>query len=298
MRNSIIFFLLLILFNGRSLSADSTRVLIYRYFNNAGQPKSVKISKKLNEISGLAVAPDGRLFAHDDESGIIYQLDPQNARIIKEFYIGKKKPIKADFEDMCITDDYFYLVSSEGRIFRFTEGRKDQGVEWVELKTWLKKKYDVEGLCFDPESNSLLLVCKGFAGEGFEFMRAVYTFSLDSQILHARPRFLLSITDIIKKTPSSFNRKLAEFFLLVDPKSFSPSGIERHPLNGHFFILSSRSRMIIELDREGKILGVVELKTSQHNQPEGITFLPDYTLIISDESGEGRARLTFYPLKE
>jgi hypothetical protein len=285
------------LFSGLVL-ADTTEVFIYRYFTDTDKPKSLKLSKKLNEISGLATTPDGRLFAHDDESGTLYQLDIDNAKIVKKFFIGKKKLKKGDFEGLCIVGKYFYLVTSNGRIFQFSEGDDDKGVDYKEIKTWLSDKYNVEGLCFDPETNSLLLVCKGFAGEDFEYMRAVYTFSLDSLVLNTYPRFLLSIPEIIRRTPNSFNRKLAEFFLLLDPKTFAPSGIERHPKTGNFFILSAQSRMIIELDPLGKILGIVELKASRHNQPEGITFLSDNTLIISDEAVEGRARLTFYPLKK
>ena len=55
--------------------------------------------------------------------------------------------------------------------------------------------------------------------------------------------------------------------------------------------------MVIEMDPLGNILGIVELKNSRHAQPEGITFLNDYTMIISDEGVDGSARLTKYPLK-
>ena len=278
--------------------SDTTEVFIYRYFTGTDKPKSLKLSKKLNEISGLATTPDGRLFAHDDESGILYQLDIDNVKIVKKFFIGKRKLKKGDFEGLSIVGKYFYLVTSDGRIFQFSEGSDDKGVDYKEIKTWLTEKYNVEGLCFDPETNSLLLVCKGFAGKNFEYMRAVYAFSLDSLVLNTDPRFLLSIPEIIRRTPNNFTRKLAEFFLLLDPKTFAPSGIERHPQTGNFFILSAGSRMIIELGPLGKILGIVELKASRHSQPEGITFLSDNTLIISDEAVDGRARLTFYPLKK
>jgi hypothetical protein len=290
--------LLFIILTGCGLAvADSTEVLIYSYFLDSDKPKSLKLSSKLNEVSGLAVTPDGRLFAHDDEHGILYQLNSKNAKIQKKFFIGKKKPKKGDFEGLSIVGEDFYLVTSNGRLFKFKEGKKNEGVDYNEIKTWITPEYNIEGLCFDSATNSLLLVCKGFAGENFEQMRAVYSFSLDSLVLNKNPRFLLSIPDIIQRTPNTFNRKLAEFFLLLDPKSFAPSGIERHPKTGNFFILSARSRMLIEMDPLGNILGIVELKTSRHAQPEGITFLNDYTMIISDEAVDGSARLTKYPLK-
>ncbi len=298
MKSLIILFSLMTIFSQNSISADSTETLIYRYFKDADKAKSVKLSKKLDEISGLAVSPDGRLFAHDDELGIVYQLNTKNGNIVKKFFIGKKKPKNADFEGLCIVGDDFYLITSEGRIFRFPEGDDDAHVEVKDLGTWLTKEHNVEGLCSEPETNSLLLACKGFAGEEYEQSRAIYAFSLDSLRLNKTPRFLISIPEIISKNPRGFSQKLGEFFLLVDPKNFSPSGIERHPVTGNFFILSSQSRMIIEIDPQGDILGLINLKSSPHEQPEGITFLKDNTLVISDEAGDGRARLTFYPLKK
>ena len=288
--------LILILFG--SGMAGSTQVLIYRYFNDVKKPRAHKLSNKLTEISGLAVSGDGRIFCHDDESGIVYQLNSKNAKIVKKFFLGKKKAKKGDFEGLSIVGNNFYLVTSDGRIFKFTEGKDDEGVAYTEINTWLDKNYDVEGLCYEPANNSLLLVCKGFAGDKFNLMRAIYAFSLDSLLLNKTPRLLLSIPEIINKTPSSISRKLGEFFLLLDPKNFSPSGIEIHPLTGNFFVLSSRSRMLIELDTNGQILGVVELKNSRHNQPEGITFLPDHTMLISDEGVDQKAKLTFYPLQD
>ena len=48
-----------------------------------------ELPKELNEISGLAVDSEGRLFAHDDERAIIYQLDPATHRVVKRFAFGR-----------------------------------------------------------------------------------------------------------------------------------------------------------------------------------------------------------------
>ena len=39
----------------------------------------VQLPAELHEISGLAVTADGRVFAHGDEDGTVYQLDPARA---------------------------------------------------------------------------------------------------------------------------------------------------------------------------------------------------------------------------
>ncbi|PLX31312.1 MAG: hypothetical protein C0600_06030 [Ignavibacteria bacterium] len=60
-----------------------------------------ELPKRLKEISGLAVDDRGRLFAHDDESGIVYQLDPMTGKIVKSFRLGRTL-VTEDFEGIAI----------------------------------------------------------------------------------------------------------------------------------------------------------------------------------------------------
>ncbi len=88
----------------------------YNYKN----PKQLKLSSYLKEISGLAAAEDGRIFTHDDERGIVYQLNYKEGKIVKRFSIGKKIPNR-DFEGIAIVKDEFYLITSSGNIYEFKE---------------------------------------------------------------------------------------------------------------------------------------------------------------------------------
>ena len=279
----------------RLIYGDTKHATLHNYFTDSRTKASYKLAKKLTEISGLTLNDEGRLFGHNDEEAWIFEIEPADGEIIKEFYLGNKKAKKGDFEGIAFAAGKFFLVTSTGDLYRFSEGKNNEGVRYDLFKTPLSGKYDVEGLCYDPDTNCLLLVCKGFAGEEFEEMRAVYSFNLDSLKLQPQPRFLLSIDGILSKLKQNFTRKLGEFFLLIDPKNFTPSGIERHPESGTFYILSSRSQLVIELSPDGTVLELVELSAKSHHQPEGITFLKDLSLVISDEAGDKRARITIYP---
>jgi uncharacterized protein YjiK len=260
-------------------SRENMNSILSSYDLDMNSAKSVDLSSKLKEISGLAMSEDNRLFAHDDERGILYQLDYKSGTIIKKFIIGKFVK-KADFEGIAIAGDYFYLITSAGKITEFKEAENNGSSSYELYKTKLNKKNNVEGLCYDPETESLLLACKGEAGEGFEEYKAVYTFSLKTKKLAAKPRFLIKtdrISEVFKKD------------------EFNPSGIARHPLSGTFFILSSRG--IIEISRDGNILDEKKLNNGIHNQPEGICFTDDYTLLISDE-GSKKGKLTRYKIKK
>jgi uncharacterized protein YjiK len=275
-----------------SQASEPEKSILGFYFNSTDSSRSVTLPKELKEISGLAMTHDGRLFAHNDENSVIYQIDYRNGTILKNFVVGKKKSKKEDFEGLAIVENTFYMVTSEGILFEFKEGEDGKNVKHKTHKTWLSSKYDVEGLCYDSETHALLLACKGYAGKGYSDERAVYVFSLNTKKLEKEPRLLLPKK--VFKEDSSFIHTLGDFFLLPVRK-FAPSGIERHPKTGTFIIISAKGRSLIEISREGKILGRVVLPSERHKQPEGIAFTPDHHLLISDEGGDSKARITCYP---
>ncbi len=256
--------------------------------------KVFKLSKKLQEISGLAMSTDGRLFAHDDESARISQIDYATGKIVKSFFVGEKT-LKKDFEGLAIAQHVFYLVSSDGVLYEFKEGNEGDHVTFKKHTTKLASKNDVEGLCFDPSNNTLLLACKGDPGKGYGGFKTVYSFSLADKKLSKKPIIKLNINDINNMLEKNFSQKLADFFQVSD-KGFAPSGIEIHPGNGTFFVLSAKGRLLVEVSQKGDFLGLALLNKKNHPQPEGITFTPEYDLIIADEGGDGKAILSLYPL--
>ena len=59
------------------------------------------LSRRLEEISGLAVTREGRVFAHNDERAVFYELDPGSGEILKAFSAGIGG-IPGDFEGIAI----------------------------------------------------------------------------------------------------------------------------------------------------------------------------------------------------
>ena len=75
---------------------------------------------RLNEISGLAFTPDGRLFGHDDERGRVHEIDPGTGEVGKRFDLGEDM-VRDDFEGMAIAGERFFLISSRGWLYEFRE---------------------------------------------------------------------------------------------------------------------------------------------------------------------------------
>jgi hypothetical protein len=118
-----------------------------------------KLPKRLKEISGLALSSDERLFAHDDEQAVIYQIDWQRGGLVKAFALGDP-PLRDDFEGIAIAGDDFYLITSNGILYRTKEGADGAHVEYERIDTGIGAQCEVEGLTTDLRRNLLLVACK------------------------------------------------------------------------------------------------------------------------------------------
>jgi uncharacterized protein YjiK len=199
---------------------------------------------------------------------------------------GKKKNsdrIKSNYEDLAIVGSKFYILNSHGRILESTEGKEGEFVFFNVYKLALTQDNNIEGMCFDPETNSLLLACKDFPGENYEKKRTVYSFSLSSMTMSDTPRFVLPKGKLKRNTPDG---------------EFRPSGIARTNPGGTFFIISYHGHTIIEVSRNGEIINQKDLPEIIHPQPEGIAFDKDNTMFISDEGKEYPPRITAYKLQK
>ena len=256
----------------------------------------LKLTPELKEISGIAVSEDGRLFAHDDEKGTVYELGMKTGEIIKRFYIHEKRwygydQVLDDFEDIAISGKRFYMVTSAGVIYGFQEWDDTTAVRALRHETFLNDLFDVEGLCFDPRTDALLLACKEYPGEmslkemlfkrkkSKVRLKPVYSFSLKTMSLDVMPRFLID--------GDSLRKKSAE-------KKFKPSAIARHPFSGTFFVLAAKGRLLVELDPRGNVVDVARLPSKDHPQPEGLAFTDDNEMLICNEGVAGRATLLRY----
>ena len=286
-------FLIVLLFPCADLQAD--RPLLGRYDLRRPDAK-LKLPAELAEISGITFDAAGRLFAHDDERGTVYELDPRSGKIVKRFSIYERRwfgnyPVAADFEDIAFAGGRFYMVTSSGVVYAFSEGEDNALVEAVRHETFLNDLYDVEGLCHDPVTNSLLLACKENPGAIslrkllFERKKAavafkpVFSFSLETLSLRKEPRFLLD-AEALRKVGNG--------------KTFKPSAIERHPVSGDFFVLSAHSRSLVEVDGTGKVRFAVKLGRKDHPQAEGLAFGPRLDMFISNEGAKKTPRLFRY----
>ncbi len=242
-----------------------------------------KLPKRLREISGLCLTADNRLLAHNDEKGTICEIDYQNGsgEIIKAFGLGDLgSVIRGDFEGIATADELIYMVTSTGRLYECREGSDGETVLFNAYATGVGRDYEIEGLAYDPDQRVLLIMSKNPLSPEQKGQLTIYRWSVDSKQLLQGGHTVVPIS---------------EFAQHLEGKKFQPSGIERHPVSGNYFVVAARQKAIAEVTPDGKVIAVVKLAADWHRQSEGITFAPDNTLIVSDEGAGKRGRLTLYP---
>ncbi len=251
-----------------------------------------KLPSYLEEISGLSYYGKGKIACVQDEKATIYILNLEKGKIINKYEFGDD----ADYEDISIVGKTAYILRSSGQIFRVKDfKKKDRKVK--RFKTPLKAKNDTEGIAFDPLTNSLLIACKGSPSVEkenlYEGYKAIYTFDLEKSALNRKPHILIDLERLDNYVDhnvfSKLSLKVAKGLRLIESEtSFQPSGIAIHPVFGEIYIISSVGKLLIILDRRGKVLDVQSLNPKIFRQPEGICFSPAGDMFISSEGQGGK----------
>jgi uncharacterized protein YjiK len=234
-----------------------------------------QLPSQLAEISGLALSTDGRLFAHDDERAIIYELDAATGRVIKRFTLGE--PVETgDFEGLAIAPDgAFHLITSRGILYTFREGDDGSRAPFETTDTGLRRTCEIEGLTFSQVDDSLIIACKSMNDRAMRDTIYLFAWRADSG---ARP--WLSLPEASLTARARVDR-------------FRPSSLEIDPASGRILLLSGNDGALVELSRDGEVLAARALGAG-HRQAEGVTVTTEGALIISDEAAGGQATLTRY----
>lgn len=239
-----------------------------------------KLPNRLNEISGLALSDDGRLFAVDDEKAIVYELDYSEGRIVKSFALGDPTE-RADFEGIAWVDGNVYLTTSEGAIYVAPEGDDGERVRFERYRTGLGDECEIEGLAQDHKAGLLLLACKDVRKKKSSIDRlAVFAWSI------AERRTIDEATLLLPER---------EILVSLRRNHVHPSGIAIDPESGNLVIVAARQYALIEVTRDGRLVRARSLElVNRHRQSEGIELTADGKLLIADEGGGHRARLAVY----
>lgn len=226
----------------------------------------------LDEISGLTVLDDSTLGAVQDEKGRLYRLDARTGAVRSRTRFAGD----GDFEALARVGDAVYALRSDGRLYSVSDWRSDDP-ETDKRRTGLSRRYDTEGLAYDPAGDRLLIACKEYAGKGLSGHRAVYAYDLATETLSDAPVVLLDLDAVAAALGGGRSA--------TDVK---PAGLAVDPHSGDLYFVSSDWSALIVTDGAGVLRGAWPLDADLLPQPEAIAFLPGGDLLVATE-GRGRS---------
>jgi uncharacterized protein YjiK len=231
----------------------------------------------LAEISGLALTPDGRLFAHNDETARITELDYRRGSVTKQFSVGQPL-LRGDFEGLACVGDRFFLLRSDGTLYEFEEGAADERVAYTTHDAHLGKECEFEGVAYDSTTSSLILTCKNVGVKQYKDMLVFYRYALDDP----------GTGELVELTvPQDVAIDGNEWKLL------HPTDLTVDPFTGNYVFVAAQEKALVALTPDGSVVFSRSL-VGKHPQAEGLAITRDGILIISDESVSAAATITLY----
>jgi hypothetical protein len=287
----LIYFLLNIFIFAAQSDINNIKSVSTINYNLSSPDKIYNLPEILNEISGITETDASSIACIQDENGILFIYDLIKEQIKKQAYFYSD----GDYEGIARVNKTIYILRSDGRLFEINN-YESSNFTIVSYPTGIQAQ-DNEGLCFDQKANRLLIAPKGIAGKESENenKRFIYAFDLKSKKLIEKPVFVFDLSVIKKfasenkiKVPRRNGKKEHENEPIIE---FRTSAIGIHPITNKLFVLSGTEQLLFVFDMNGNIEYMEKLEKDLFNQPEGITFLKNGDMLISNESQNRRPTL-------
>jgi hypothetical protein len=244
----------------------------------------------LKEISGITQINDSTIACVQDERGIVFIYNFNKNQTSRQFIFGPQ----GDYEDIARVEETLYVVKSSELLTEIKDF-KAGNIKTENYMLGIPGK-DIEGLCYDKKNNRLLIAPKEISKDSDKKdNRFIYGFDLGSKKLIKAPAFEFEL--------KSIKRFCMENNIKVPMKSkkdgkkdepdikFRPSAIGIHPVTNKLILISGMEHLIFVFDMNGNIEYLEKLDPALFPQPEGITFLTNGDMLISNEGRHGSATL-------
>ncbi|ESU28361.1 hypothetical protein FLJC2902T_17120 [Flavobacterium limnosediminis JC2902] len=261
---------------------------------NLNQPnKKCVLPAILNEVSGLTDIDLAHVACVQDEIGTVFIYNFQIDSIIATH----KFDSVGDFEGLTFTGKSLFILRSDGRLTEWENfNLKTGGAGRVSHSVLQLQTANNEGLCFDSRKNRLLIAAKSKPmNHDYKSERFIYEFDLEKNKLNSNPAFSINTIDLetaakefgIVKQNTTVEGRVKSF-------NFRPSTLAVHPKTSDIYIISAADRLLLVINEQGKISYMERLSADLFAKAEGITFLSDGTMIITNEAVDKVPTLLVY----
>lgn len=236
----------------------------------------------LIEISGLAVAPSGGLFAHNDEHAIVYEISAETGEILRAFAMGDPTA-QSDFEGIAVSANRVYLIDSNGRLFESEIGSHRERMKYNVYDTGVGEYCEIEGLAVGPADGEFLIACKLPRDSRYQDKLVVFRWNVATRLPLTAPWIEID---------------LENFLTAAERRDFRPSAIEWRAGAGELVVLSARNRIMAAITPTGALRWKTKLGSNSHLQSEGLAISDRLGLVIADEGARrGPGKITIYEFK-
>jgi len=256
------------------------------WFNFKKPDLILNLPFELRDISGLTNLPDNQIACVQDENGVIFIYNLEQDSIIGHYQFGTD----GNYEGLTRVDSTYFVLRSDATLLEVSSPWDTNMVSETKLNI---PSWDNEGLCFDQRNNRLLVAPKSKLGKGTELKdtRAIYSIDLTTKQFDQEPLFLISVSEI-EAFANSHNLELPQKVGKqtqdsISSLKFMPSSLAVHPRTDEIYVISAVDQTMAVFDKSGKLMNYMRLDPKIFNKPEGITFLENGDMIITNEGQMG-----------
>lgn len=259
-----------------------------------GRPtRNLRLPPELAEISALTDINATTVACLEDEHGTIYFIDHATGAITgRAAFAGP-----GDYEGLTRIGGDLYTLRSDGLIHRLRA--EDHAVVVADSFRVDVPNRDLESLGYDPPRQVLLIAAKDNLKGGPEIRdkRFIYGWDLRAHRLMEQPVLTLSVQQVMReaarlgvKLPTERKKNGTEHTTF----KLRPSSVAVHPQDDTYWILSAVDHALLVVDRKGTLLALHRLDPGLFPKAEGITFLDNGDLLISNEGKDTPPNLLFF----
>jgi hypothetical protein len=247
--------------------------------------KITQLPVALREVSDITSVNNSTIACIQDEKGILFIFDTRNSKVISRdsFFVD------GDYEGLAKVKNDIYVLRSDGVI--------------LEIKNALKGSFSVqtyatnipatnnEGLCYDEKKHQLLIASKSRSTnvQDARDKRLIYAFDLETKKLLEEPLMELDLAAIRTFVGEKYNM----MDTIARAIRIRPSAIAIHPINHKLYVLTATG-FILCIYNQGTLEDVIRLNPVVFNKAEGITFMRNGDMIISNEAGTNATGTLLY----
>ena len=247
----------------------------------------------LNEISGLTDIDSYHVACIQDELGIVFIYNFRKGEIVSQHNFDSV----GDFEGLTYTHNALYILRSDGRLSEWSNFPENLNtINHYKLSLLTSNN---EGLCFDPKHKRILIAAKSKPlDKDKKSERFIYSFDLADKELQEKPIYRINVEHLEEKS-RDFNIHQINVTAKgkIKPFNFRPASLAVHPLTDKIYVISASDKLLLIMNRNGEVIHIEQLSSERFIQAEGITFLHDGTMIITNEAADSVPTLYVFKMK-